>query len=89
MDLYSAIRELHDEKRKLDYAIAALEARQTKVWTPTVHKRRGRKGMSREERIEVSKRMRAYWAARRNGGVPPQSEIANRPDAGASQPVSA
>lgn len=70
MDLYTAIRELHDEKRRLDYAIAALEAKQTKVWTPASHKRRGRKGMSHEERLEVSKRMRAYWAARRNGSAP-------------------
>jgi hypothetical protein len=30
--------------------------------------RRGRKSMSAEERLEVSRRMSAYWAARRARG---------------------
>lgn len=67
MDLYAAIRELHNEKRKIDLAIAALEAKQGKVWKSASPKRRGRKSMGRAERAEVSKRMRAYWAARRGG----------------------
>lgn len=71
MDLYAAIRELYEEKRKLDYAIGALEAKQNKVWTPVTRKRRGRKGMSTEERTEVSRRMRAYWASRRAGIISP------------------
>jgi len=74
MDLYKAIRELHEEKKRLDQVIASLEAllaveEAKKNQEP--EKRRGRKAMSPEERLQVSQRMRAYWAARRqNKGSP-------------------
>ena len=63
MDIYKAIHDLIQEKKRLDAVIASLEAR-----TNTVVRekgRRGRKSMSPEERDAVSRRMSAYWAARR------------------------
>ena len=63
MDVNKALRELHEEKRRLDIAIAALEARLGNG--SRARGRRGRKSMSPEERLEVSKRMSKYWEARR------------------------
>jgi hypothetical protein len=63
MDVNKALRELHEEKRRLDITIAALEAR---LGTGSrTRGRRGRKSMSAAERLEVSKRMSKYWEARR------------------------
>ena len=69
MDLYKALQDLYAERDKLERAISSLEELQRTGGTlpgalPS-GKRRGRKSMSPEERIEVSKRMRKYWAARR------------------------
>lgn len=76
MDLYKAIQELVDEKKRLDAVIASLEAREAKM--PAVHKRRGRKSMSAEERAAVSRRMAAWWAARREtGGEQPAQDPQN------------
>ena len=66
MDVYGALRELYDEKRKLDATISALEAGLLKGGASPA-KRRGRKTMSAEERLEVSQRMRKYWENRRVG----------------------
>ena len=63
MDVNKALRELHEEKRRLDITIAALEARLRNG--ARSHRRRGRKSMSAEERQEVSRRMSKYWEARR------------------------
>jgi hypothetical protein len=69
MDIVKALRELYNEKKRLDTAIALLEARKKAGLTPTTSKndkgRRGRKSMSPAERQEVSKRMTLYWEARR------------------------
>jgi len=70
MDLYKAIQELYAEKEKLERVIASLEELQLSAGggIPQVHKlgkRRGRKSMSPEERLEVSERMKKYWAGRR------------------------
>jgi len=68
VDLVKAIRDLYEEKKRLDAVIASLEAMlaaDTKVAVPTPLKRRGRKSMSRDERSVVSERMKRYWAARR------------------------
>jgi hypothetical protein len=77
MDIVKALRELYNEKKRLDSAIAALEARLRsahKVSSAKVGKsRRGRKSMSAAERLEVSKRMTLYWEARRAEGSPPPS----------------
>lgn len=63
MDVNKALRELHEEKRRLDSAIAALEGRVRSMSRTRAH--RGRKSMSAEERREVSKRMTKYWERRR------------------------
>ena len=65
MDLNKALRELYEEKRRLDRAIARAEAKLAAMSQPPQRSRRGRKNMSPEERQKVSARMTAYWAARR------------------------
>ncbi len=68
MDLYKAIRSLYEEKKRLDRLIQSLERIQARaaVVPPVKPKaRRGRRGMSPEERVEVSERMKRYWASRR------------------------
>ncbi|MGA2596319.1 MAG: hypothetical protein ABSH09_04820 [Bryobacteraceae bacterium] len=65
MDLNKALRELYEEKRRLDRAIARAEAKLAAMSQPLQRSRRGRKSMSPEERQQVSARMTAYWAARR------------------------
>ena len=64
MDVNKALRELHEEKRRLDETIAVLEAR-LKTASGAGKPRRGRKRMSAEERREVSRRMMKYWEARK------------------------
>jgi len=70
MDLLKAIRDLYEEKNRLDAVIASLElmvaAEARNPARPPATKRRGRKSMSREERQIVSERMKKYWAARRS-----------------------
>ena len=63
MDLYQAIQELYEEKRRLDQAIAALESQGYVPSAPV--RRRGRKSMNEDERKQVSERMRKYWESRR------------------------
>ena len=69
MDFVKALKELHDEKKRLDAAIAALEARIRTSHGASAAKpqkgRRGRKSMSAVERLEVSRRMTLYWESRR------------------------
>ena len=67
MDLYNIIRQLHRERERLNRLIAVLEnylaeGPAARFGPP---KRRGRKTMPPEERRQVSNRMRAYWAKRR------------------------
>jgi len=64
MDIQKALNELYEEKKRLDWTISTLEARLKNTSSPA-RKRRGRKSMAGEERLEVSKRMSAYWANRR------------------------
>jgi hypothetical protein len=76
MDIVKALRELYNEKNRLDAVIAALEARIRAGHNGPNAKpakgRRGRKSMSAAERLEVSRRMTLYWQARRaQGGSPP------------------
>lgn len=63
MDLYRAIEELYEEKRRVEQAIAALENHGSITSAPA--RRRGRKSMNEEERKQVSERMRKYWDSRR------------------------
>ena len=64
MDIQKALKELYEEKKRLDWTISTLEARLKNSAAPA-RNRRGRKSMSGDERLEVSKRMSAYWADRR------------------------
>jgi hypothetical protein len=83
MDIVKALRELYNEKKRLDSAIAALEARIRAGHNGSGAKpakgRRGRKNMSAAERLEVSRRMTLYWQARRaqpgsTAALPPSEE---------------
>jgi hypothetical protein len=65
MDLHRVIRNLHEELKKLNQVIAALEEFQRTGNLPAP-KRRGRKSMGAEERKMVSRRMKLYWEQRRN-----------------------
>lgn len=82
MDIQKALNELYEEKKRLDWTIATLEAR-LKNSPTSARSRRGRKNMGGDERLEVSRRMSAYWADRRAArrvaqavsGVPPAMEL--------------
>jgi hypothetical protein len=92
VDLYKAIRELVEERKRVDRIIASLEAMLAKGVVATERnssgkitpgKRRGRKSMSPEERLEVSERMARYWATKRSekseaaeSGEPDQDTLA-------------
>ena len=68
MDVFEAIRGLREERERLDAMISLLEARlkfERKAKGGKSKGRRGRKTMSMEERLQVSERMRRYWATRR------------------------
>lgn len=72
MDLYKAIRELIEERKRVDKTIALLEEMLAKGNSAgpvkparASGKRRGRKSMGPEERKQVAERMARYWAARR------------------------
>jgi len=60
MDIFKTLKELYEEKRRLDTAIARLENRAS---AKPVKSRRGRKSMSAAERQQVSRRMKSYWEA--------------------------
>jgi hypothetical protein len=68
-DLYKIIRELVDERDKLDRIITSLDQMilSGETSAPTL-KRRGRKSMDSAARKQVSERMKRYWAKRRNEG---------------------
>ena len=69
MDLYRTIQDLYEEKDKLERVISSLEELQRTAVIAGVPlpppKRRGRKSMAPDERLEVSERMKRYWEARR------------------------
>ncbi len=67
MDLYRIIRELVQERNRLQRIIESLEEMKPsgKVQTRPTGKRRGRKSMDHAARAEVSARMTRYWAQRR------------------------
>jgi hypothetical protein len=67
VDVYKALSELYGEKKRLDSAISALEARLALMSKPeaVTRGRRGRRSMGMEERESVSRRMSRYWADRR------------------------
>jgi hypothetical protein len=66
MDLKLLLKDLIRQKELLDSAIALLEEWVAPPGERSAQKSsRGRKSMSPEERKEVSRRMKKYWAARR------------------------
>jgi hypothetical protein len=64
MDVDKTLRGLYEEKRRLDAVIASLEAN-SGAQAARSAKRRGRKSMSPQERLRVSRRMKRYWENRR------------------------
>ena len=80
MDVNKTLQELYEERRRLDLAIASLEARQRTLAKIASTPRRGRKSMSEEERRAVSLRMAKYWEARKAA----QSAAEPPPDAPAA-----
>ena len=67
MDLSTTIAEFLEQKEKVDRVIAALEELASVMDSQPVPKRdrRGRKSMGAQERLQVSVRMKQYWARRR------------------------
>ena len=72
MNINKAIRELYEEKKRLDHVIASLEEMQRTgalLEAALPERRRGRKSMDEQGRQEVSERMKRYWEARRKQGA--------------------
>jgi hypothetical protein len=76
MDLDWIIGELHEERKRLDRLIQAIEddpgaRRQGRraPAAPAKKNRRGRKSMDGAARKEVSERMKQYWARKREEKV--------------------
>ncbi len=68
MNINKVIRELYEEKQRLDRVISSLEEMQRDAAAenaPLPEKKRGRKSMDNQARREVSERMKRYWSARR------------------------
>ncbi len=66
MDFENILQELYQERKLLSEAIRVVEEMIAKAEPGrNARKRRGRKSMPIEERQEVSRRMKRYWAARR------------------------
>jgi hypothetical protein len=70
MDIHKTLQDLYEERRRLDMAIAGLEARQRALAKIALMPHRGRKTMSEEERRAVSLRMVKYWEARKAAQAP-------------------
>ncbi len=76
MDLIKIIHELRHEREKLEAIITSLEQlqRPESFPAPAPVSRRGRRSMDAAGRLEVSRRMKQYWEARRNKGESGQPE---------------
>jgi len=74
MDVTKALQDLYAEKRRLDTAIAALEEHLRGLRVMASPVRRGRRKMSPQERLDVSRRMSKYWEARRAQAQPSQAD---------------
>ena len=76
MDLRKTIQDLYAEKEKLERVIASLEELQRAAKTSSAievpSRRRGRKSMGAKERLDVSERMKKYWASRRDKDPAPE-----------------
>jgi len=68
LNINRTIRELIEEKKRLDRVIGTLEEMQRTgpvEVTALSQKKRGRKSMDGQARQEVSERMKRYWQSRR------------------------
>lgn len=77
VNLNEAIRSLYEEKKRIERLIASIQRRNAP--SPAVPRKRRR--MTAARRLEVSRRMREYWAARRlqsEEGSAPGARPANR-----------
>jgi hypothetical protein len=73
------IRELVEEKKRLDRVIGTLEEMQRTgpvEVAALLQKKRGRKSMDGQARQQVSERMKRYWEARRKQENPIESGMA-------------
>jgi hypothetical protein len=64
MDFWAALHDLHEERKRVETLIRALEAL-SNGGQPGRNKGRGRRNMPPDERKIVSERMKNYWASRR------------------------
>ena len=67
MELDTLIHKLSEERAKLDAVIASLEELRSAIveTKKKIGKKRGRKFMDEQARLEVSARMKKYWAEQR------------------------
>jgi len=66
MEIDPIVRELIEERRRVDKMIALFETMAEDSRGPRLPpRRRGRKSMDERAREEVSERMKRYWANRR------------------------
>jgi hypothetical protein len=86
MDLYRIIRELSQERDRLQRIIESLEEMKPfgKIPVRQEGKRRGRKSMDNKARAEVSERMKRYWKLRRTEKEASQKAGVGRDHDGAS-----
>jgi hypothetical protein len=70
MDIDATLKALMQRSEALIVLLARLEVRLRTI-APRNPYNRGRKNMPPDERLEVSRRMKAYWAARRRGDAVP------------------
>lgn len=81
MDLYRIIRDLVEERNRVQRIIESLEAMHGTAPVPVRESRsaRGRKSMDPAARRQVSERMKAYWEKRRQQGKtdPPRGHSAS------------
>jgi hypothetical protein len=67
VDLEKVLRDLRTRKALIEHAIAEMEDLLFRDGSngARTQKRRGRKSMNEQERLQVSSRMKAYWENRR------------------------
>jgi hypothetical protein len=76
VNINKTIRELVEEKKRLDRVIGTLEEMQRTGPVEIAalsQKRRGRKSMDGQARQQVSERMKRYWETRRKQESPVES----------------
>jgi hypothetical protein len=71
MDVHAIIAELRAELERLNEIIETLERLCSEETFLDAPKRRGRKSMDDDARLQVSKRMKRYWAQRRKEQAQP------------------